>query len=316
MQITDLDDGWITGQFEAFDTVNQIMVPDENADILDECHSLCVRLHDLFSPATPTSDVSRINRGKGSVVVQPETARLVREALDYGVGTGGLFDITVAAAVKVWDFKNRRDALPDWGELAEAAGRRGLDEITVDGCTIDLPERVSVDFGGIAKGYIADRLTQLLRGANVRRAMVNLGGNVALVGGFSRDEDWRVGIRQPDGGRWQHFAVFHGRDCSVVTSAASERYVELDGIRYHHLLNPESGWPADSDLVSATVISPSSTCADVLSTACFVGGMKRAVALLESFEDSGAQGVLLDKWGRVYLSRALRGGGSVELRGL
>ena len=303
---------WAAVQFEAFDTVNRITLPAQAEGELYACWELCLHYHRLFAPYAPDSDVARLRRGSGTVRVHPETCELMRLALEMGCRTDGLFDVTIGGAVALWDFKRRKGSPPTDGQLAQTLCGGGS-EILVGTEKISLPQAVKPDFGGIAKGYIADRLTEFLRLRGVDRALVDLGGNVSLLGEKAPGLPWRVGLQRPHGARTELFAVFTGVNCSVVTSSASERYVELEGVRFHHLLDPLTGRPVPEALESVTVIAPSSATADALATACFVGGPAKARQLLANFAADGVEGVLLEDGGGVYLTPGLAASGGLTL---
>lgn len=304
--------GWTAIQFEAFDTINRITLPADCREALLPCWERCLHYHRLFAPNEPKSDLFRLRQGAGTVRVHSETCDLMRLALDMGRRTGGLFDVTVGGAVSLWNFKHRKSGLPSQHQLSLAV-QCHPEQITVGHNAISLPHSVMPDFGGIAKGYIADRLTELLRDRGVNRGMVDLGGNISLLGERATGLPWRVGLQQPHGDRTELFAIFSGSSCSVVTSSASERYVEHGGVRYHHLLDPKTGRPVPEALRSVTVIAPCSATADALATACFVGGPERAKALLAQFAADSVEGVLLEADGSVYLTPGLSSSGQLAL---
>lgn len=293
--------------FSAFDTWNRISVPEGRREALGPCLDLSRRLHRLWSPGEPESDVSRLGRGRGWVTVDPRTAALLRRAVELARDTEGCFDPAVGWAVRTWNFRGGRERLPGREELRRP--RHGWRDIRISDSAVYLPEDVVPDLGGIAKGAIADALTGLLRRLGVDHALLDLGGNVALVGGREDGTPFRVGLRHPLKGRERYYAVCAGRDCSVVTSAGSERYVEAEGRRCCHLLDPATGWSAETDLLSVTVIAPESVLADGLSTACFVAGRARALEFLARHRDRGAEGALLDRQGGLWLTPGLSGEG-------
>lgn len=226
-------------------------------------------------------------------------------ALEIGRRTDGAFDITIGSAVSLWDFKHRTNAPPSSDELAQAAACCCLDRISVNDNTVTMPLDAKPDLGGIAKGFIADQLTDFLTSLGVKRAMLDLGGNIALLGEKSPGHLWRVGLQRPSCSRNNIFGVFCGTNCSVVTSSAGERNLTLDGKRYHHLLNPKTGWPAEESLHSVTIIAQNSATADALSTACFVAGAEKASELLSRFSADSVDAILLRADGSVILTPGL-----------
>ena len=158
-----------------------------------------------------------------------------------------------------------------------------------DNHTVVLPADMSIDLGGIAKGYIADKIAELVRG-RVSGAVLNFGGNVYVVGLKPNGSVFNVGIRNPKGTENDVLGIVQVTDTSVVTSGVYERYFDKDGVRYHHILDPKTGSSALTDLASATVVNTSSMLADALVTACIVMGSEKAIAFLEN---NGYQGVLV-----------------------
>ena len=204
-----------------FDTVVQIEAWGASRDVLDQCKEICVYYEELLSPSIETSEISEINHAQGApVTVSDETARLLRLGIRYGELSGGEFDITIAAASDLWNFKdNDEGTLPDPGALKEAVSHIDYRCIEMEGNTVTLTDpQAKIDLGGIAKGYIADRLKDYLESEGIRHAMINLGGNVLTLGGRYDGTDFRIGIQKPfteDGTVLGSLAV---SDSSVVYS--------------------------------------------------------------------------------------------------
>ena len=167
-----------------------------------------------------------------------------------------------------------------------------------DNYTVTLPKGMEIDLGGIAKGYIADQIAAQIQD-RVSGATLNFGGNVYAVGMKPDGTDFRIGIRDPLGGEGESIAVVKLTDCSVVTSGIYERYFDLNGVRYHHILDPRTGISADSDLASATIVSPSSMSADAVATACIVMGSEESLSFLDRM---GMDGILITREGKILLT--------------
>ena len=157
-----------------------------------------------------------------------------------------------------------------------------------------------LDLGGIAKGYAADRGAEVLRQKGIGKALLDFGGNIYALGTKSDTEQWRIGIQNPFEPRGNFIGILNVSDLSVVTSGTYERYFELDGVRYHHILDPSTGFPADTGLVSVTIIAASSMTADALATGVFVLGITQGLTLVEAFD--GVEAILIGDDRRVYLS--------------
>ena len=255
---------------------------------LNECFLLLETYESLLSRTKEGSDVWKINHSNGSpVVVSDETAQLIQTALDYSVRSDGAFDITIAPLLDLWDFKpeQHEGTVPDTDQIQEALSHVNYKNVQLDGTTVTLLDpQASIDLGGIAKGYIADRLRDYLVSEGCDSALINLGGNILTVGEKPDGSAFRVGIRKPFSESDKQLETVVCKDRSVVTSGTYERYFEQDGKRYHHILNPADGYPVENGLASVTILSPASTDADALSTACFVLGPEKGLELIETLD--------------------------------
>lgn len=273
----------------ALDTVVRITLYDavdgtDGEAVLDRCFDEIERLERLFSVTVSDSDIARINAfGGAPVTVADETAELLRLCLHYAALSGGAFDVTLRPVTALWDFSAMEPSLPEAEVLEAAVKTVDYRHLTVDGTTVTLTEG-GLDLGGIAKGYIADKVRALLLEQGVTTALIDLGGNIVTVGRKADGEDWRIGVKDPLNVE-ELYTVVQGTDVSVVTSGVYERGFTLDGVRYHHLLSPQTGMPVQNGLASVTILCQSSVQADALSTACFVLGETEAVELLKTLDD-------------------------------
>lgn len=256
-----------------FDTINTLSAPVDKR-ILQDALDQCAFYNDLLSKTVPGSDVHRINNAAGKPVqISAHTARIIEVALDIGRQSKGALNIALEPLIRLWDVRAQNPRVPKESEIQEAMRGSDLSLIELDGQTIRVPEDMSVDLGGIAKGYIADRIADYLRSRGVNSALLNLGGNVATVGKRPDGQLWSIGLQSPEGlSGVEYFAVVSSSDNSVVTSGVYERGFDLDGVRYHHILDPRSGYPVSNGVVSVTAIGSESLMADALTTAMFVLG--------------------------------------------
>lgn len=275
-----------------FDTAVSItLYGQENADeLLTECMALCTRYERLLSRTVKGSDIWRINHSEGKPTeVDQETAALIRLALSYSELSDGAFDCTIAPVSELWDFHGDNPHKPETGALEKALKYVDHHNVKVTDNTVTLGnEHMALDLGGIAKGYIADRLKDFLIGSGAEHALINLGGNVLAIKNKPDGSAFRIGVRKPFGPDGESIATVALSDRSLVTSGVYERYFEEDGARYHHLLNPRTGMPFDNGLLSVTILCGSSAEADALSTACFGLGLENGMALIEELEDTEA----------------------------
>lgn len=250
-------------------------------ETVDATLRICADYEAVLSKTTAGSDIDRLNRANGApVTVQPETAALLRLAVEIGEASGGAFDITIAPASALWDFRADTPSLPDGAALAAACERIDYRNIVIDGNTVTLLNGAEIDLGGIAKGYIADCVAEYLRQQGVTSACINMGGNVVTIGTKPDGSLWTVGVRDPNGTPEMSEEVLKLSDAAVVTSGIYERGFDLNGVRYHHILDPETGMPVQNGLASVTVIGTESALCDALSTACFVLGEEQSRPIL------------------------------------
>ncbi len=275
----------------------------DDSSLLDDCFEQ-IRLYEgLFDRFDENSDIARLNASNGeAVTVSKDTANLLTAALRYGALSNGAFDVTVAPVMDLWPFTDSSKPFPIKQDIQAVLPLVNYQKLTVSGTTAQLSSPQSaVDVGGIAKGYIADRLAEYLREKGVMSALLDLGGNIYALGD-KNGREFTVGVRDPDDA-YGLSAVLSVKDCSVVTSGDYERYTEKDGVRYHHLIDPKTGYPADSGLRSVTVVSPHSVDGDALSTACFVLGLDKGLALIESL--NGIEALFIAKDGTLIASSGL-----------
>lgn len=249
--------------------------------MLEEAFELCARYEELLSISLEGSDVRRVNHAGGDAAqVDPGTAELLRAGLGFGEYSGGLFDVTVGRLSSLWDFSGD-PRVPSGSELAAALATVGFDRVEVNGNTVRLADPGAwIDLGGIAKGYIADRLADFLAERGVVGAVIDLGGDVALVGAKPDGSQWAIGIREPFGGPGELLGVVGTGEAAIVTSGVYERMFIEGGERYHHILDPATGMPVSTDIVSATVLAESAVAGDALSTIAVLAGSGSAPGLL------------------------------------
>ncbi len=266
-----------------FDTYVSLSVySSKDSKYLDECLKMCERYDNLFSPTIEGSDIYNINHAKGEPVkVDPETYYLLQRALEFCEETEGAVDITVAPLMDVWGLSHESGNLlgdtdnkkPTDSDIEDALKRVDYRNVILEEdnyVRLNDPE-TRIDLGFIAKGYIADKIKEYLVSKGVKSAIVSLGGNVVVIGTKPDGSDYNIGIKDPDnsGEIIESLKVY---DCSVVTSGTYERYVEYDGVKYHHILNTATGYPVDNNVKSVTVLSHSSLEGDALSTICLILG--------------------------------------------
>jgi thiamine biosynthesis lipoprotein len=255
------------------------------------------RIERKFSRYRETSVVSEINRNAGRmpVAVDEETEMLVQAALDLARMTDGRFDPTVGVLRRAWDFKAGK--VPSAEEIGSLLPLVNADAVTVRNATVFLRNAgMEIDLGGVGKEYAVDRAARLMKDAGVRSAIVNFAGDVRTIGSRGDGQPWKVGVLDPrDRGRCR-FAVRTLGDAGIATSGDYERGFVKDGVRYHHILDARTGWPARG-LASVTVVAGSAFRAGRFATAAFLLGAEAGLALLESAP--GVEGTLITEAGSI-----------------
>lgn len=288
-----------------FDTIIQITLYGTTKETyIDDCFALAKKYENLFSNTIETSDVSKINANAGNgtyVEVDPETLSLIEEGITYGDLSGGAFDITIGKLSDLWNFSeiaenltsddNEADAsvLPADSDIAAAVSHINYKNISIQGNSVMLTDSdAKLDLGGIAKGYIADRMKEYLNSKGITSGIINLGGNVMTIGEKVDHSAYRVGIQKPFATDGTSIAAVEIKDKSIVSSGVYERYYRINGQLYHHILNPKTGYPIDNHLYEVTIISDRSVDGDALSTTCFALGLEDGMKLIENTPDTEA----------------------------
>ena len=264
------------------------------------------RLDEMFSVGNEDSDVTKLNEN-GSGEVSEETAFIMNRAMQVSEKTNGAFDITVYPLMELWGFTTKNYRVPESSEIAEALKGVSYTNVSVNGQQVALTGGSSIDLGGIAKGYTSSRVIQIMKDCGIEHAIVNLGGNVQVLGTKTDGSDWRVAIQNPASEN-SYLGILSTADKAVITSGGYERYFEQDGETYHHIIDPATGYPADSGLTSVTVVADSAdgngTMCDALSTALFVMGEEKALDFWRSGQYD-FQLVLVTEDGRVVVTEGL-----------
>lgn len=259
------------------------------------------------SRAYNVSDVCRVNDKAGLEPVQvgDDVLTMLELSKQYSKITGGAFDVTVGPLMDLWGFGSEQQKVPGDTLLGQKLSLVGMDKVHLDReeKTVYLSKRgMSIDLGGIAKGYAAEKAAQVLKEQGIDRGVVNAGGNVVVLGSKNRREPWRVGIQDPRNSN-DLIGVLSLSGQAAVTSGDYQRFFEKNGVRYHHLLDPATGQPA-REAISVTVVCDSSTRADILSTAFFVMGREQALDLANRLE--GVEVIFVGPDKRITVSSGLK----------
>ncbi|HOF00943.1 MAG TPA: FAD:protein FMN transferase [Spirochaetota bacterium] len=249
--------------------------------ILAECFRLAGDLEKKVSCKNAISTIYKLNSVKKGDVSDDFTLELLKNSLYYAELTDGLFDPALYNVIELWGFESGENKIPEIKEILAALKSSGYKNVAIDGKTIVLSNGASLDLGGIAKGAIIGKIAEYLKSVGLKDFLINGGGDIVVGGLYAGQRKWRIAIANPFNQN-ETVGMVELTDCSVVTSGDYERYfISEDGIRYHHIIDPRTGTPANNGVHSATVIADSPVKADALSTALFVAGVKEALELVK-----------------------------------
>ena len=291
-----------TATFFAMDTAMDFTVYGDAA-LLDEAETLIGSLEEQVSVTDEHSDIYAIDH-TGSGSLSENAAELMEQALELCRRTGGALDISVYPIVQAWGFTTGSYQVPDEETIQSLLPLVDYTQIQYDAATgvVTLPEGMEIDLGSVAKGYAGQLAAQMLREHGVQSALLNLGGNVQTVGAKPDGSPWQIGIKDPQGE--DAMMVLSVEDQAVVTSGGYERYFEQDGQTYWHIMDPSTGHPADSGLLSVTIVGKQGIICDGLSTSLFVMGLEKAADLWAQSCDFEA--VFVTASGEVYITEGLQ----------
>lgn len=284
------------------------VIGEEAERAVSEAEREIVRLEEKLSRFLPDSEISKINlyAGLGTIKVSAETYEVLLFAKRLSEMTKGLFDITIAPLVDLWKY-NHFSVIPKRLEIEKTMNKISYEDLMLHPVQREVGLRrsgQSIDLGGIGKGYASERCISIFRRLGVASAYINIGGNVSTLGNKPDNSPWSVGIRHPRCDDRLIGAVrVTGK--AVVTSGDYERFfIDRNGNRWHHILNPSTGYPACSGLFSVTVVAKNAVIADALSTALFVAGSKHALGYLSRFP--GTEAILVDDHLNVTITKGLK----------
>lgn len=262
------------------------------------------RLDLMLSTGDGNSEVSKLNL-QGEAEVSGDTMYLLERSLEIYRETDGAFDISIYPVMKLWGFPSGNFSVPDEDELRENLKLADASKIILDSenSYISFEQAdMEIDLGGIAKGYTSSRIMDIFRESGVKSGMVSLGGNVQVLGTKPDGSLWRVAIEDPS--KEGYLGVLETKDHAVITSGGYERYFEQDGKTYHHIIDPATGYPAESGLTSVMIVSEDGTLADALSTSLFIMGKERAQQFWQEHSEMFDM-ILLEESGTLYVTEPI-----------
>ena len=283
------------------------------ADAQKTSQEVIAKIKDLEALMTinaPGGDVNRLNEqaGNGYVTVNPETTSVLKSVRKISELSNGAFDVTVGPVVKAWGIGSDKPQIPPDLVLKDLVSLIDYTDVHLDEnknqVSLQRPGQI-VDLGGIAKGYAGDVAKTIYQKNGTQSGLINLGGNVVVLGHKPDGSPWSIGIQNPRSETGEVVGVVHVSDQAVVTSGDYQRYFEKDGKRYCHIIDTQTGYPAESGLMSATIVASSSIEADGLSTAAFVLGLTKGLDLIKRYGQAEAIFITTDK--KIYVTKGLQG---------
>lgn len=291
-------------------TVVQLSIYHEHQEeTMEEAIAYIKRMEALLSTNLETSDVYKINQnaGKKPVKVEKETFDIIEASLGMSQTSQGKFDVSIGAVSNLWKIGSEDARVPAQSEIDEGIKHIDYRNIKINKAdqTVYIEDGMTLELGAISKGYIADGVKALFEKRGVTTAIINLGGNVLVLGTSPKnDRGWTIGVQNPDEVRGDTVGSVLVKDGSVVTSGIYERYLEADGKTYHHILDPKTGYPVENAISGVTVFTKTSLQGDEFSTSLYLLGIEDGLALVNQIE--GVEAVFIDKDKGIHLSDGLK----------
>ena len=289
--------------------VKVTLYDNKDSNILDKAFDRVREIEQSVSINTSGTILDKVNESSGvePVVVDEDTFKIVESGVKYSELSNGLFDITIGPLVKLWSIGLPEARVPSQEEIEGVLGYINYNDVVLnkeDNSIFLKNPNMLIDLGGIAKGYTADEISEVLTENNVTSAIIDLGGNVYVHGTKPTGENWNIGIQNPLSTRGDSLGTIKVNNKSIVTSGTYERFIEKDGIKYHHILNPKTGYPYENNISGISIISDKSMDGDALSTSVFAMGIEDGLSFVESQPDVDAIFVTNDK--KIYLSSGMK----------
>lgn len=278
----------------------------DDTAIIDKAIARLSELEDILSINKTGTELDKVNEMSGiePVKVSSDTLNVVKKGLEYSALSKGTMDITVGPLVKLWGIGTDWAAVPSQDDIDKAKNLINYEDVIIDetNSTIFLKNPgMIIDLGAIAKGYAADEVVKILKEDGVKSAIVNLGGNIFVLGKKVDGSDWTVGVQNPENDGEATIGYVTVDNKSVVTSGVYERYFEEDGKKYHHILSPETGFPYENEILGVSILSNTSIDGDSLSTTLFALGIEEGLKLIESID--GVDAIFVTRDHKLHMTK-------------
>ncbi|MCM8767286.1 MAG: FAD:protein FMN transferase [Candidatus Omnitrophica bacterium] len=283
------------------DTIFNIKIEKvENSDeILNQAVGLVKKLEDKLSIFKEDSEVSKLNRNK-KYKVSDEVLEVIKRSIYISEITNGAFDITCKKIIDLYKNKRKQNILPTEKEIKKILDETGWKKIKVKGNEIFLSNQVEIDLGGIAKGFIVDKVADFLKSKGIKNGIINAGGDIYCWGVNQENKKWKIGIEDPFETE-KIIGIFEITDKGIATSGNYKRFINIKEKKIGHIINPKTGLPVENNVMSVTVIAPDCTTADGLATGIFVLGIENGLNLVNNLKD--IECLIIDKNKKIYKSK-------------
>lgn len=302
---SEVNDEPLSKQTFLLDTIITIKLYDKKGEkILDGAFDLIEKLETNLSSHKDDGALKKLNEANGlPTKLNSDAITCIQKAIQYSELSNGVFDVSVGAVSLLWDFSSGANKLPDDKKIKDNLKYINYKDIKIEGDTVTLKPNMKIDLGAIAKGYIADKIKDYLVKNEVKSAIINLGGNVLTIG-KKYNSPFKIGVQNPLANRNEILGVVDIENKSVVTSGTYERFIEVNGKKYHHILNPKTGYPNESDILQTTILSDKSIDGDALSTTFFLLGKDKGLELANSID--GVEACFYLKDGNIVYSKGFK----------
>lgn len=300
----------ISTNFYALGTFNKISIYTKNKEhVLKKCTRRISDIENKMSVFNSSSEISKINdfAGKSSVPVSFDTYYVVKKALEYCKLSKGAFDITIRPILDLWKIGKSNNDIPPLDKIKNTLNLVNYKDIVLNenkNTILLKKENQKIDLGGIAKGYAADEVKKILVKNRIKSALINLGGNIIVHGKKPNGTPFAVGIQDPLSSTGKFIGTINAINKSIVTSGNYERYFFKNGKRFHHLIDPTTGFPSESNIISSTIVSNNSIDCDGLSTSVYIMGLNKSINLIESIKN--VDGIFITNDKKVYVTSGLK----------
>lgn len=268
--------------FFALDTYMTVTLSQGDTAALKEIQEYVLDIDGKWSTTDSGSEISQLNMEK-SALASDETVDILNLAMKFSEKTDDTFDITIYPIVKAWGFTTSTYQVPSQSEIEQLLPLVNYENIHINENLVQLENNAEITLGGIAKGYIADEIVEILESYGITSALLDLGGNIQAIGAKADGSPWSIGVKNPQND--DIIGIVQRIDTAIVTSSSAERYFVYEGKTYSHIINPQTGYPVDNEVLSVTILAQSGAYADALSTAIYVMGVEQAIAFWQQYQD-------------------------------